>query len=88
MIKRIANCDITIAKNTDFLRFCNFDVAVYYSFTDVIKFVESSFTTKEKLLLFEENDYHNYRNSITAELVTDDNLQKIVMKMVEKTVRR
>lgn len=53
LIKRINNCEITIAKNTDFLRFCNFDIAVYYSFTDVIKFIESSFTTKEKLLLFE-----------------------------------
>jgi len=53
LIKRINNSEITIAKNTDFLRFCNFDIAVYFSFTDVIKFIESSFTTKEKLLLFE-----------------------------------
>lgn len=53
LIKRINNSEITIAKNNDFLRFCNFDIAVYFSFTDVIKFIESSFTTKEKLLLFE-----------------------------------
>ncbi len=40
------------------------------------------------MLLFEENDYHNYRNMITADLVTEDNLQKIVMRMVEKTSRK
>ena len=88
LIKRINNCEITLAKNADFLRFCNFDIAIYWSFTDVVKFVESSFTTKEKLLLFEENDYHNYRNFITADFVTLDNLEKIVMKMVEKTVKK
>lgn len=88
LIKKINNCDITIAKNTDFLRFCNFDISIYYSFTDVIKFIESSFTTKEKLLLFEENDYHNYRNMITADLVTEENLQKIVMRMVEKSSKK
>ena len=46
LIKRINSSEITITKNTDFLRFCNFDIAVYFSFTDVIKFIESSFTTK------------------------------------------
>ena len=39
LIKRINSSEITIAKNTDFLRFCNFDIAVYFSFTDVIKFI-------------------------------------------------
>jgi len=52
LIKRINSCDITISKNTDFLRFCNFDIAIYYTFTDVPKYVESCFITKEKLLLF------------------------------------
>lgn len=66
IIKRINNCEITITKNTDFLRFCNFDIAIYYSFTDVIKFVESCFTVKDKLLMFSEVDYHNIRNSITS----------------------
>jgi hypothetical protein len=88
LIKRINSCDITITKNTDFLRFCNFDIAIYYSFTDVIKFVESCFTTKDKLLMFSENDYYNFRNSITAEFVTQDYLQKIVMRMVEKPIRK
>ena len=83
LIKRINCCEITITKNTDFLRFCNFDIAIYYTFTDVIKFVESCFTTKDKLLMFSENDYHNYRNYITSEF-----LQKIVMRMVEKPVKR
>lgn len=82
VVKRVNNCDITITKNTDFLRFCNFDIAIYYSFTDVVKFVESCFTTKEKLLMFSETDYHGYRNWITSELVTDEYLQKVVLKMV------
>ena len=88
IIKRINNCEITITKNTDFLRFCNFDIAIYYTFTDVIKFVESCFTVKDKLLMFSETDYHNYRNLITSEFVTPEYLQKIVMKMVEKPPRK
>ena len=52
VIKRINNSEITITKNTDFLRFCNFDIAVYFGFTDVIKFVESCFTVRDKLLVF------------------------------------
>ena len=66
VIRRIGNCEITIAKITDFLRFGSFDIAIYYSFTDVTKFVESCFTVKDKLLLFSENDYHNQRNLITS----------------------
>ena len=88
IIKKINNCEITITKNTDFLRFCNFDIAIYYSFTDVIKFVESCFTVKDKLLMFSETDYHNYRNQITSEFVTPEYLQKIVIKMVEKPPRK
>ena len=88
LIKRINNCEITITKNTDFLRFCNFDIAIYFSFTDVVKFVESCFTTKDKLLMFSETDYHNYRNAITSEFVTQEYLQKVVMRMVEKPVKK
>ena len=88
VIKKINNNDITITKNTDFLRFCNFDIAIYYSFTDVIKFVESCFTVKEKLLIFSETDFHNYRNWITSEFVTPEYLQKVVMKMVEKPIKK
>lgn len=88
LIKRINNCEITITKNTDFLRFCNFDIAIYFSFTDVVKFVESCFTTKDKLLMFSETDYHNYRNAITSEFVTQEYLQKIVMRMVEKPLKK
>ncbi len=48
LIKRINNSEITIAKNTDFLRFSNFDITVIFSFTDVIKLIESSFSIREK----------------------------------------
>ena len=63
-------------------------MVIHYSFTDVLKFVESSFTTKEKLLIFSENDYHNCRNFITSEFVTNEYLQKIVMKMVERSNKK
>ena len=33
-------------------------------------------------------DYHNYRNFITSELVTLDCLRRIVMNMVEKPRKR
>ena len=88
VIRRINNSEITISKNTDFLRFCNFDIAIYFSFTDVIKFVESCFTVKDKLLIFSETDYHNNRNWITSEFVTPEYMQKVVMKMVEKPVKK
>lgn len=38
--------------------------------------------------MFSENDYHNYRNSITAEFVTLDYLQRVVMRMVEKAPKK
>jgi hypothetical protein len=37
-MKKSTNYDITISSFTDFLRFGNFDLVVYYSFTDVLKF--------------------------------------------------
>jgi len=39
LMRRVNSCEITISKNTDFLRFCNFDLTIYYSFTDVLRFV-------------------------------------------------
>ena len=39
LIKRINSWDIVISKVTDFLKFCQFDIAVYYTFTDVPAFI-------------------------------------------------
>ena len=87
LMRRVNSSEITISREMDWLKLCPFDMVVYYCFTDVPMFVESCFTTKDKLLLFAENDYHNYRNGLTADLTPMALLQRAVMLAVEKPVR-
>ena len=70
------------------MKFASFDLVVYYSFTDVVRFVEGVFTAKEKLLLLADDDFHNLRNNITADFLQLDILQRIVMKIVERPIKK
>lgn len=87
-MRKLGSYEIVICKYYDFFRFGHFDLAIYYNFTDVAKFVDSCCTVDNKLLLLSEDDYHNTRNLITAELVTMDNLSAIVMRMVSKNIKK
>ena len=82
LMRRVNGSDITISREMDWLKLCPFDIVVNYCFTDVPTFVENCFTARDKLLLFDENDYHNYRNSLTAELTPIKFLQRAVMLAV------
>lgn len=83
-IYKSQNYNITISKYFDGLRFGNFDCVIFYSFTDVPKFLEYSPDINHRLLLLADDDYHIVRNNITSDHLTRINLMKIVMKIMEK----
>jgi hypothetical protein len=63
-------------------------LVVFYNFTDGKKFVEYCPGTKNKLLLFDEDDYHNFRNSLTSDYLNDSTLQKHIVKIIEKVQKK
>ena len=77
-----------ISTYSDILKFENFDLVVFYNFTDVKKFVECCPNAKNKLLLFDEDDYHNFRNSITADYLNNNTLQRHIVKIIEKQQKK
>ena len=52
------------------------------------KFVESCPNIKNKLLLFDEDDYHNFRNSLTSDYLSNSTLQKNIVKIIEKPQKK
>lgn len=77
-----------ISTYSDILKFENFDLVVFYSFADVRKFVECCPNVKNKLLLFDEDDYHNCRNLMTADYLNNSILQKHIVKIIEKQQKK
>lgn len=82
LIRKSESYSITISKYFDALRFGEYDSIIFYSFTDVPKFMESSPDISHRLLLLVDDDYHIVRNSITSDHLTTVNLMKIVMKIM------
>ncbi len=71
-----------VSTYSDILKFEQFDLVVFYSFTDVKKFVETCPNVKNKVLLFDEDDYHNFRNSLTSDYLNYTHLQKNIIKII------
>jgi len=63
-------------------------LVIFYSFTDVRKFVECCPNVKNKLLLFDEDDYHNCRNQMTSDYLNNVTLQKHIVKIIEKQQKK
>lgn len=88
-LKKIrSTSEVVISTYSDILKFENFDLVVFYNFTDVKKFVETCPNVKNKLLLFDEDDYHNFRNSMTSDYLNNSTLQKHIVKIIEKPQKK
>ncbi len=61
---------------------------MFYNFTDVKKFIEYCPNVKNKLLLFDEDDYHNCRNQMTADYLNNSTLQRHIIKVIEKQQKK
>lgn len=78
------NYNVTIGKYFDALRFANYDSVVFYDFVDVPKFVSSCPDVKHRVILLADDDYFTFRNEITKNIHTLENLARITLKIMEK----
>ena len=84
LIEKTEGYQITMTRYFDGLRFGNYDCVVFFSFTDVPKFMEYMPDVSHRLLLLADDDYYMVRNNITSDHLTNSNLMKVVMRIMEK----